>query len=243
MIRYMLKFRDVFLFLVVICSIVVLWQIITSQEQMKIIVETNELDLFLEQLLDSSTSLLNVQISWNKLISMWTNVLMKFLSDGCSSCHSNDLQKCMKSIHIDNYVHYVNQSFYPTNENKRPNGIGFYHSFDLKSIRLLNHSLLSTDVSLCDYFHMFQLMINVQITLHEKQINYFITKGTFIGTLRHHDVIPWDTDIDIFIPSSGVFKLKNSFKQINSWMKQTENLFLSNLTQPTEYTSVNKDQQ
>jgi phosphorylcholine metabolism protein LicD len=62
---------------------------------------------------------------------------------------------------------------------------------------------------------MIQLMINVQIVLHENQIEYFLTKGTFIGSLRHHDIIPWDTDIDLFISYSSILKFTNSFKQLN----------------------------
>jgi phosphorylcholine metabolism protein LicD len=42
-----------------------------------------------------------------------------------------------------------------------------------------------------------------------------MTKGTFIGSLRHHDVIPWDTDIDLFIPFSAIVTFKYSFKQLN----------------------------
>ncbi len=42
-------------------------------------------------------------------------------------------------------------------------------------------------------------------------------------------MIPWDTDIDIFIPHSSVFTFKNSFKQMNVFMDQTDDY-----TIPTE---------
>jgi hypothetical protein len=58
------------------------------------------------------------------------------------------------------------------------------------------------------------LIIHHQIVVHEKEIDYFITKGKYIGSFRYHDVISRDTDIDIFIPYSSVFKFKNSFKQL-----------------------------
>jgi len=176
--------------------------------------QSNEVELLLKQLFRSSTKLKNVQFSWNRLIDIWKRVLLKFLDDACHLCHTNDLQ-CSKSVDIHRYIDYINKSFYPINEKKRPNGMGLYYNFHLKSIRSLNNSILSTDITRCDYFHMFQLMINVQIVLHEKRIKYFITKGTFIGSLRHHDIIPWDTDIDLFIPNSSVLIFKNSFKQLN----------------------------
>jgi hypothetical protein len=176
--------------------------------------ESNEVELLLKQLFHSSTKLKNVQFSWNRLMNIWKRVLFKFLDDACHLCHTNDLQ-CSKSVDIHRYIDYINKSFYPINEKKRPNGLGLYYNFHLKSIRSLNNSILSTDITRCDYFHMFQLMINVQIVLHEKRIKYFITKGTFIGSLRHHDIIPWDTDIDLFIPNSSVLTFTNSFKQLN----------------------------
>jgi hypothetical protein len=113
------------------------------------------------------------------------------------------------------YVYHINESFYPLNETKRPNGLGIFYYFDLKTLHSLNNSILPTDVSYCDYFHMIQLMMNVQLILHQAQIKYFLTKGTLIGTLRHHDIIPWDADIDLFIPSSSANKLLHSFHQVD----------------------------
>ncbi|UJR29322.1 hypothetical protein I4U23_010534 [Adineta vaga] len=68
-----------------------------------------------------------------------------------------------------------------------------------------------------------QLLIHVQTILHELQIKYFMTKGTFIGSLRHHDIILRDTDIDLFIPQASVFKLKRSFEQQNKFINVDEN--------------------
>ena len=178
------------------------------------ITSPDQIELLIDQLFDSSTTLANVQISWNKLMNIWKKLLLKFVNDACDLCHSNDRQ-CSKSVNINLYISYMNKSYYPLDETKLPLGMGLYFDFDLKLMRSLNNSVLSTDVTPCDYFHMFQLMIFVQLVLHKKEIDYFITKGTFIGSLRHHDVIPWDTDIDIFIPYSSVFEFMNSFNQLN----------------------------
>jgi hypothetical protein len=182
-------------------------------------------EFLVEQLFDSSTTLDNVQRSWNKLMNIWRKLLLKFVNDACDLCHSNDRQ-CTKSVNINLYINYMNHSYYPFDETKLPHGMGLYFDFDLKLMRSLNNSILSSDVTPCDYFHMFQLMIFVQLVLHQKEIDYFITKGTFIGSLRHHDVIPWDTDIDIFIPYSSVFEFMNSFKQLNV----PKNKFIINTT-------------
>jgi hypothetical protein len=145
---------------------------------------------------------------------IWRQILTKFIYDSCELCHQNE-SYCYESIDIHRYVYYINESFYPINELKRPIGMGIYYYFDLKILRSVNNSILPTDVSPCDYFHMMQLMINVQLILHQSKIKYFLTKGTLIGVLRHHDVIPWDTDIDLFIPSSATSKILQSFRQLD----------------------------
>ncbi|CAF1294513.1 unnamed protein product [Adineta steineri] len=173
----------------------------------------DDVKLLLDQLFDSQMSLSDVQSIWNKLIEVWRGILTKFVHDACDLCHHNG-SYCYDSIDITRYVHYINESFYPINEIKRPVGMGLYYHFDLKTLRSVNNSILPTDVSPCDYFHMLQLMINVQLILHQAQIKYFLTKGTLIGVLRHHDVIPWDTDIDLFIPQSATNKILTSFRQL-----------------------------
>ncbi|CAF3330346.1 unnamed protein product [Rotaria socialis] len=180
----------------------------------------DEVKSLLDQLFDSEIPLVDLQSIWNKIIEIWKQILKKFLRDACELCHEND-SYCYESIDLNRYVYYINESFYPINESKRPVGMGIYYYFDLKTLRSVNNSILPTDVSYCDYFHMMQLMINVQTILHQAQIKYFLTKGTLIGVLRHHDVIPWDTDIDLFIPSSATQKILNSFRQVNSTSVKT----------------------
>ena len=168
----------------------------------------------LNDLFDPMLSLEQIQLLWNQLIDVWRQILTKLLRDACELCHRNQ-PYCHDSIDIARYVYHINESFYPSDESKRPTGMGLYYYFDLKSLRSVNNSILPTDVSPCDYFHMIQLMINVQLILHQAQVKYFLTKGTLIGVLRHHDVIPWDTDIDLFIPASATPKILQSFRQLD----------------------------
>jgi len=182
----------------------------------------NEVKVLLDQLFDSNIPLVNIQTIWNKLIEIWRRILTKFIHDACELCHKNG-SYCYESIDIDRYVYYINESFYPINEIKRPVGMGIFYYFDLYKLHSVNNSILPTDVSHCDYFHMMQLMINVQLILHQANIKYFLTKGTLIGVLRHHDVIPWDTDIDLFIPSSATPKILTSFRQLDLSLNNISN--------------------
>jgi len=182
----------------------------------------DEVKFLLDQLFDPSISLIDLQTIWNQLIQIWHQILIKFLHDACKFCHKNHLD-CYESINLTHYIYHINQSFYPFNEAQRPIGMGIYYYFDLKTLHSINNSILSTDVSYCDYFHIIQLMINVQIILHQSDIKYFLTKGTLIGVLRHHDIIPWDTDIDLFIPLSSTKKILQSFRQLDLKMNQISN--------------------
>ena len=43
------------------------------------------------------------------------------------------------------------------------------------------------------------LMKALTNTLDESNITYFIAAGTLLGSWRHHDIIPWDDDMDIYV--------------------------------------------
>lgn len=204
--------RYLFLF-VFILSIVIVFHLTKSTSLPRIKPQSNEVQLYLTKLFNPSISLNELKYSWKKLIELWKDVLMKYLHDGCDLCHAKD-HRCFNSININRYVNLINESFYPWKNGSKVIGMGFYHKFDLLFLRSLNNSILFNDKSICDYFHMFQLLIHVQMIFHQNQMEYFLTKGTLIGSLRHHDLIPWDTDIDIFIPHSSIHKLTNSIKRL-----------------------------
>lgn len=199
----------------------------------------NEAKLLLDKLFDPISPLSEIQKHWNKLIQLWSEILKKFVNDACEMCHRNELY-CLESVDIPQYIYYMNQSFYPSDDTKRPIGFGLYYYFDLKTLHVVNNTILPTDVSSCDYFHMMQLMIHVQTVLHQAQIKYFLTKGTLIGVLRHHDVIPWDTDIDIFIPSTATGRILKLFKELIVTGKSTTTI-KSNTTTTEKATEHNTE--
>ena len=48
----------------------------------------------------------------------------------------------------------------------------------------------------------------------KNNIEYFAYWGTLIGAIRHKGIIPWDTDIDIYISDNDLIKIKNNKKII-----------------------------
>lgn len=56
---------------------------------------------------------------------------------------------------------------------------------------------------LCD------MLRDLVAVLEKEKINYFISSGTCLGAIRHSGFIPWDNDIDIFVPRDEYYKISN----------------------------------
>lgn len=52
--------------------------------------------------------------------------------------------------------------------------------------------------------------------LKENSINYYAAYGTYLGAVRHKNFIPWDDDIDIFIPRNDYDILLEKLRSNNS---------------------------
>ena len=212
--------RRYFFLIITSFVLVTLLHLVNKSSPRQSIRRPNEVQSLLSQLFHPSSRLIDQQISWNKLLKIWKNILVKFLDNGCDLCHEND-DRCLQSIDINQYIHWINKTFYPMDKTRQIRGMGLYYQFDLLFIQTMNNSILWNEKTMCDYFHMLQLLIHVQIIFHQNHIEYFITKGTLIGSLRHHDLIPWDTDIDLFISHLSIPLLVKSIKQLDDQIQTT----------------------
>lgn len=53
-------------------------------------------------------------------------------------------------------------------------------------------------------------------TCKENNIDYFLAWGSCLGAVRHHDIIPWDDDVDMYIPFKDYNKLRKIYIKRNS---------------------------
>ena len=151
----------------------------------------------IDQFLDTSDSNDRDQL-WSLLVQSWSKSFELYIQRTqiiCSSSTSfqfiyNHLQDYTKTLLTNNIE-----------VQRHLTGFGLFFDYDSKEIRNKNnHPSYDTHLSLCTYFDLLVLLMKVQLTLHELKIEYFIGRNTLTGSLRHHDMIPWDSIAELNLP-------------------------------------------
>ena len=59
----------------------------------------------------------------------------------------------------------------------------------------------------------FSMLLKLAEYCDKKGLRYYLCAGTLLGAVRHRDFIPWDDDVDIFMPRPDYMRLHSLLKE------------------------------
>ena len=81
------------------------------------------------------------------------------------------------------------------------NHVRFFQMYDRKADRFLQSVQGKTKMTLQEVQHVEKDLLRlVDAFCRQKNLRYWVCGGTLLGAMRHRGFIPWDDDVDIFMP-------------------------------------------
>ena len=72
----------------------------------------------------------------------------------------------------------------------------------------------------CEHQLMMRLLIIVERICREHNLTFAMSDGTLLGSWRHHDVIPWDDDLDLMMPIEHQLTFIEALEQLKDTVVQ-----------------------
>ncbi|CAF3447468.1 unnamed protein product [Rotaria sp. Silwood2] len=88
----------------------------------------------------------------------------------------------------------------------------------------------------CEHTLVMRLLMIIERICRKHKITFMLIYGSLLGSYRHHDIIPWDDDIDLIIPIEEHIRFINIINTINETL--VKHYVLSNKKKQPKYYKV-----
>jgi hypothetical protein len=85
----------------------------------------------------------------------------------------------------------------------------------------------------CEHNLVMRLLMIIERICRKHAITFMLAEGSLLGSWRHHDVIPWDDDLDVMIPIEDKARFIKLISKMNETLVQYH--VLSNSKRKREY--------
>ena len=154
---------------------------------------------------------------WPLLVDGWSASFQTYLQRTERRCSPSSSFDFVNS-HLDQYTSAVIAA--NLEAQTHVTDFGLYFDYDYREVNAMTHQHAprTSALSSCRYFDLIVLLMKIQLVLHELDVEYFIGSNALIGSIRHHDLIPWHTTVELNVP---LFKRQEFLHGIGSRFQLT----------------------
>lgn len=134
--------------------------------------------------------------------------------------HSEDEEKHLndQSIWCLPLLHHLDaEEYYPRSPNLTIPSLNetWYSRLPYRYSHWKSSSTLPRRLTKCEHMLVMHLLLIIDRICRIYRIPYMMSDGTLLGSWRHHDIIPWDDDIDLMIPFEEKKRFVHALNEMN----------------------------
>ena len=146
------------------------------------------------------------------------NFACKFLNNESDAIHTWTVQERLSAFDNNVIILIASKEYQSKKENLEALGyqenVHFYIVYDFKEEKLDKFFEKKIRMTLDEMKQVEkEILIHIDEVCRKNNLRYWVSGGTLLGTIRHKGFIPWDDDIDMFLPWKDYLKLIEIFER------------------------------